>query len=73
MSLAIRAIEGTPIMSFVLYTIMQCKECMCDATYVTRKYRQYRKYHIIFMRKYKTLQNVNIPRVRLNSSGTPLF
>ena len=27
---------------------------MCDASYVTRKYRQYRRYHVIFVRKYKT-------------------
>ena len=33
--------EGTPTMSFVLYTINV--ECMCDASYVTIKYRQYRR------------------------------
>ena len=47
--------EGTPKMSFVLYTINV--ECMCDASYVTWKYSQYRRYHVIFARKYKTLQN----------------
>ena len=47
--------------------------CMCDSSYVTWKYRQYRRYHVIFARKYKTLQNVNIPGARINSSGTPLF
>ena len=60
--------EGTPTMSFVLYTINE--ECMCDASYVTWKYRQYRRYHVIFARKYKTLKNVNIPGARFNSSGT---
>ena len=50
--------EGTPTMSFVLYTINV--ECMCDASYVPWKYWQYRRYHVIFTRKYKTLQNVNI-------------
>ena len=49
--------EGTPTMSFVLYTIYM--ECMFDASYVTRKYRQYRRYHAIFARKYKISQNVN--------------
>ena len=33
--------EETPTMSFVLYTINV--ECMCDASYVTWKHRQYRK------------------------------
>ena len=33
---------------------------MCDASYVTWKYIQYRRYHVIFERKYKTLQNVII-------------
>ena len=63
--------EGTPIMSFVLYTINV--ECMCDASYVTWKYRQYSRYHVIFARKYKTLQNENISGARFNSSGTPVF
>ena len=45
-------------MSFALYTIHV--ECMCDASYVTWKYRQYRICHVIFMRKYKTLQYVNM-------------
>ena len=63
--------EGTPTMSFVLYTINV--ECMCDASYVTWKYRQYRRYHVIFARKYKTLQNVNILGARFNSSGTSFF
>ena len=60
--------EGTPTISFVLYTIHV--ECLCDASYVTWKYRQYRRYHVIFARKYKTLQNVNILGARFNSSGT---
>ena len=63
--------EGTPTVSFVLYTINV--ECMCDANYVTWKYRQYRRYHVIFARKYKSLQNVNILGARFNSSGTPFF
>ena len=58
-------------MSFVLYTINV--ECMCDASYVTWKYRQYRRYHVISAWKYKTLQNVNILGARLNSSGTSFF
>ena len=41
--------EGTPTMSFVLYPINV--ECMCDASYVTLKYRQYRRNHVIFARK----------------------
>ena len=63
--------EGTPTMSFVLCTINV--EYLCDAGYVTWEYRKYRRYHLIFARKYKTLQNVNIPGARFNSSGTPLF
>ena len=43
---------------------------MFDASCVTCKYR---RYHAIFARKYKTLQNVNILGDRFNSSGTPLF
>ena len=45
---------------------------MCDASYVTWYYRQYRRY-VNFARKYKILQNVNILGSRFNSSGTPLF
>ena len=41
--------EGTPTVTFVLYTINE--ECMCDASYVTWKYRQYRRYHVIFSEK----------------------
>ena len=63
--------DGTPTMSFALYTINV--ECMCDASNVTWKYRQCRRYHGIFARKYKTLQNVNILGARFNSSGTPIF
>ena len=63
--------EWTPTLSFVLYTINV--ECMCDASYVTWKYRQYRRYHVIFARKYKTLQNVNILGARIHSSGTSFF
>ena len=50
--------EGTPTMCFVLYTINV--ECVCDASYVTWKHRQYRRYHVFFARKYKILQNVNL-------------
>ena len=71
MSMGMWVNEGTPTMSLVLYTINV--ECMCDASYVTWKYRQYRSYHVIFSRKYKILQNVNILGARFNSSGTPLF
>ena len=63
--------DGTPTMSFVLYTINV--ECMCDASYVTWKYRQYTRYHVIFARKYTILQNVNKLGARFNSNGTPLF
>ena len=72
--MGIWVIEGTPTTSFVLYTINV--ECMCDASYVTLKYRQYRRYHVIFARKYKILQNVqniDILGARFNSSETPLF
>ena len=51
MSMGLWVKEGTPTMSFVLYTIDV--ECMCDASYVTWKYRQYRRYNVIFARKYK--------------------
>ena len=37
--------EETPTMGFVLYTINV--ESMCDASYVTWQYGQYRKYHVI--------------------------
>ena len=66
-----RVKEGTPTMSFVLYTINV--ECMCDASYVTWKYRQYRRYLVIFARTYKILQNVNLLGARFISSGTPLL
>ena len=62
---------GPPTMSFVLYTINV--ECRCDASYVTWKYRQYRRYHVIFARKYKSLQNVNILGARFNGNGTSFF
>ena len=52
--------EGTPSMSFVLYTINV--EYLCDASYVTWKYRQYRRYHVIFVRKYKIFQKLNTLR-----------
>ena len=63
--------EGTPTMSFVLYNINL--KCMCDASYVTWKYRQHRRYHVISARKYKIRKNVNKLGGRFNSSGTPLF
>ena len=63
--------EGTPTMSFVLYTINV--EYLCDASIVTWKYRQYRRYHVIFARKYKTFQKINIPGDRFNGSGTSFF
>ena len=53
---------GDPTLSFVLFTINV--ECMCDASYVTWKYRQKISY-VIFARKYKTVQNVNILGARL--------
>ena len=54
MSMGMWVNEGTPTISFVLYT------CLCDASYVTWKYRQYRSHHVIFVRKYKTFQKINI-------------
>ena len=63
--------EGTPTMSFVLYTINV--EYLCDASYVTWKYRQYRRYHVIFAGEYKTLQDVNTLGTRFHSSGTLFF
>ena len=42
---------------------------MCDANYVTWKYRQHWRYHVIFARKHKSLQNVNILGARFNRSG----
>ena len=50
--------EGTPTMSFVLYTIDV--EYMCDASHVTWKHRQYSIYHVIFARNNKTFQKINI-------------
>ena len=41
--------DGTPTMSLVLYTIDV--ESVCDASYETWKYRQYRGYHVIFSEK----------------------
>ena len=46
---------------------------MCDASYATWKYTQYKRYHVIFARKYKTLQNVNLLGARFNSNGTSFF
>ena len=69
--MGMRVNEGTPTMSYVLYTMNV--ECMSDVSYVTWKYRQHRRYRVIFARKHKTLQNVNIPGARFSSSGTPLF
>ena len=63
--------EVTPTKSFVLYTINV--EYLSDASYVTWKYRQYRRYPVIFVRKYKTFQKRNIPGARFNSSGTSFF
>ena len=63
--------EGTPAMNFVLYTINV--EYTCDACYVTWKYRQYRRYNVIFPRKFKTFQTINIPGASFNSSGTSFF
>ena len=43
-------------MSFVLYTINVVY--LCDASYVTLKYRHDKKHHVIFVRKYKTFQKI---------------
>ena len=66
----VNELEGSPTMSFVLYTINV--ECMCDASYVAWKYRQCRRFHVIFARKYQNLQNVNMlgGGGRFNSSRT---
>ena len=66
-----RVNEGTPTMSFVLNTINV--EFLCDTSYVTWKYRQYRRYPEIFVRKYKTFQKINIPGARFDSSGASFF
>ena len=63
--------EGTPSMSFVLYTINV--EYLCDAIYVTWEYRRYRRYHVIFVRKYTTFQKINIPGAIFNSGGPSFF
>ena len=63
--------EGTPTMSFVSYTINV--EYLFSASHVTWKNRQYRRYHAIFFRKYKTYQKINILGSRFNSSGTSFF
>ena len=63
--------KGIPSMSIVQYT--NNVEFLCEVSYITWKYRQYRRYHVIFARKYKTLPNVNIPGATFNSSGTTLF
>ena len=55
MSMGIWVNEGTPTKSFVLYTINE--ELMCDASYVTLTYRQYRRYHVIFARKIQNFIN----------------
>ena len=60
--------EGTPHMCFVLYTIHV--EYMCDASYAKWKYKPYIRYHVIFVRQYRTFQKMNIPGARFNSSGT---
>ena len=49
--------EETPTLSFVLYTINM--EYMCDVSHVSCKYRQYRRYHVVFARIYKTFQKIN--------------
>ena len=58
-------------MSFVLHTINV--ECMCGASNVTSKYRPYRRYHVVFARKYYTFQKINIPGVSFNRNGTSYF
>ena len=65
--------EGTPTISFVLYSINV--ECMCDTSYITWKYRQYIyiRYHVIFARKYYTFQNMNTSWTSFNRNGTPSF
>ena len=48
MSMGIWVNEGTPTMSFVLYTIHV--EYMRDASYITCTYRQHRRCHVILAR-----------------------
>ena len=49
MSIGMWVNEGNPAMSYALYTINV--ECMCDASYVTWKYGQYRRYNFEFSRE----------------------
>ena len=42
---------------------VRCKLC-------NMKNRQYRRYHVIFARKYKTLLRIKIPVATFNSNGT---
>ena len=58
---------------WVLFHIQLMWKNLCDASYVTWKNRQYRRYHAIFFRKYKTYQKINILGSRFNSSGTSFF
>ena len=46
---------------------MLCKFCYMKVQTIQKMY------HVIFVRKYKTLQNINIPVARFKSSGTPFF
>ena len=46
---------------------------MCDASYVSWKYRHYRRYHVIFARTYKKKNKINIPGVIFNCCGTRSF
>ena len=46
---------------------------MCDASYVTYESTDNTEDNVIFARKYKTLQNVNILGARFYSSGTSFF
>ena len=63
--------EGTPTISLVLYTINV--EYMCDASYATWKYRQYRKFHVIFVEKIQKFSKKKYTGARFDSSGTQLF
>ena len=62
-----------PLPWVLFYIPLMWNVWLCDASYVTWKYIQYRIYHVIFARKYKTLQNVNILGAGFHSSGTLFF
>ena len=61
-------VNGGPLPWVLFYIPLMWNVCA-----MRWKYRQYRRYHVIFARKYETLQKINILGARFNSSSTPLF